>query len=85
MDGSIRFRFAGREDIPLILRFIKELADYEGMLDQVVATEELLDQWLWALPCFSIIFPPSWDVRVFIWRIYTCVLSTGTADLGKHF
>ena len=35
MDGSIRFRFAGREDIPLILRFIKELADYEGMLDQV--------------------------------------------------
>ena len=23
MDGSIRFRFAGREDIPLILRFIK--------------------------------------------------------------
>ena len=46
MDGSIRFRFAGREDIPLILRFIKELADYEGMLDQVVATEELLDQWL---------------------------------------
>ena len=49
MDGSIRFRFAGREDIPLILRFIKELADYEGMLDQVVATEELLDQWLFEM------------------------------------
>ena len=49
MDGSIRFRFAGREDIPLILRFTKELADYEGMLDQVVATEELLDQWLFEM------------------------------------
>ena len=49
MDGSIRFRFAGREDIPPILRFIKELADYEGMLDQVVATEELLDQWLFEM------------------------------------
>ena len=30
----------------MILRFIRELADYEGMLDQVVATEELLNQWL---------------------------------------
>lgn len=102
MDGSIRFRFAGREDIPLILRFIKELADYEGMLDQVVATEELLDQWLFEMQKAEVLlgscggetvgfalffhnFPPSWDVRVFIWRIYTCVLSTGTADLGKHF
>ena len=46
MDGTIRFRFAERGDIPLILRFIKELADYEGMLDQVVATEELLTKWL---------------------------------------
>ena len=65
MDGSIRFRFAGREDIPLILRFIKELADYEGMLDQVVATEELLDQWLFEKQkaevllgsCVFLIFP----------------------------
>lgn len=35
-------RFAREEDTPLILRFIKELADYEEMLDQVVATEEIL-------------------------------------------
>lgn len=35
-------RFAREEDTPLILRFIKELADYEKMLDQVVATEEIL-------------------------------------------
>ncbi len=29
-------------DAPLILQFIKELADYERMLDDVVATEEML-------------------------------------------
>ena len=29
------FRYAQREDIPLILQFIKELADYEKMLDEV--------------------------------------------------
>ena len=36
-DKAVEFRFAKPQDIPLILRFIRELADYEGMLDQVVA------------------------------------------------
>jgi GNAT superfamily N-acetyltransferase len=35
-------RFAEEKDIPYILNFIKELAVYEDMLDQVVATEEIL-------------------------------------------
>ena len=46
MDETIEFRFARRGDVPQILTFIRELADYEGMLDQVVATEELLTKWL---------------------------------------
>lgn len=33
-------------DTALILYFIKELAKYEKMLDQVVATEALLKEWL---------------------------------------
>lgn len=44
--APVTFRFALREDVPLILRFIKELADYEGLLQEVVATEALLEQWL---------------------------------------
>ena len=43
---TMEFRFAAREDIPLILYFIRELAAYEKMLDQVVATESLLEEWL---------------------------------------
>lgn len=39
-------RFASEDDLPLILTFIRELADYEHMLDQVVATEELLRLWM---------------------------------------
>jgi len=35
-------RFASEKDIPLILYFIKELASYENLLDEVVATEEIL-------------------------------------------
>ena len=38
----LTFRFATIQDCPLILDFIKELADYEKMLDEVIATEELL-------------------------------------------
>lgn len=33
------FRFAEEDDCSLILRFIRGLADYEKMSDQVVATE----------------------------------------------
>ena len=39
---AVAYRFAAREDTGLILQFIRELADYEKMLDQVVADEELL-------------------------------------------
>lgn len=41
LDG-FRLRFATERDIPLILYFIRELAAYEVMLDEVTATEELL-------------------------------------------
>lgn len=44
--SQLTFRFAGPEDTGLILSFIRELADYEKMLDQVVATEELLREQL---------------------------------------
>lgn len=35
-------RFAEEKDVKLILDFIKELADYEKLLHEVVATEEIL-------------------------------------------
>lgn len=42
----MEIRFARPDDIPYILGFIQELAFYEKMEDQVVATEELLQEWL---------------------------------------
>jgi len=41
---DFKIRFAQIEDVPLILEFIKELADYEKMLDEVTATEEILEK-----------------------------------------
>ena len=43
------FRFATEEDCSLILSFIRYLAEYEKMSDQVVATEELLREWIFGL------------------------------------
>ena len=42
----VTFRFAQPEDAALILRFIRGLAEYEKMTDEVVATEELLREWI---------------------------------------
>ena len=40
------FRFAEEKDCGLILTFIRYLAEYEKMADQVVATEDLLREWI---------------------------------------
>lgn len=44
--AEFTIRFATQEDVPTILYFIRELAIYEHMLDEVVADEALLRQWI---------------------------------------
>jgi GNAT superfamily N-acetyltransferase len=39
---GLTFRFGTEADVPLVLQFIRELAEYEKLADAVVATEELL-------------------------------------------
>lgn len=46
MEQELTFRYAQRSDTPLILQFIRELAEYEKMSDEVVADEETLEEWL---------------------------------------
>jgi hypothetical protein len=41
-----KIRAASREDVPLILSFIKELAEYERLSHEVVATEDSLREGL---------------------------------------
>jgi len=50
------YRFATENDIPKIFNFIKELAVYEKMEDEVVATEELLHNWLFVQKRVEVIF-----------------------------
>lgn len=50
------FRFATEKDTALILSFIKALAEYEKMSDQVVANEELLREWIFEKKKAEVIF-----------------------------
>lgn len=50
------FRFATEADCALILGFIRGLADYEKMSDQVVATEALLREWIFEKKKAEVLF-----------------------------
>ena len=52
----MNFRVAQPKDVPLILQFIKELADYENMLEEVVATEALLTEWIFEQKKAEVLF-----------------------------
>lgn len=56
MKESFSYRCANRQDVPLVLRFIKELADYEEMLSEVVADEATLEEWLFDKEKAEVIF-----------------------------
>ncbi len=53
---KINFRYATETDAALVLDFIKGLAEYEKMLDEVIATEDLLKEWIFEKKKAEVIF-----------------------------
>ena len=53
---DIRFRFANEKDCRLILKFIRSLAKYEKMSDEVVADEDVLREWIFEKKKAEVIF-----------------------------
>ncbi len=56
MSSNPTFRNAGRGDAALILQFVKQLAEYEKMLDDVVADETTLEEWIFDKQKAEVIF-----------------------------
>lgn len=54
--SDFSYRFATEQDAPLILEFIRGLAEYEKMSDLVVATPELLKYWIFDKQKAEVIF-----------------------------
>lgn len=67
--GKLDFRYAKETDAALILDFIKGLAEYEKMLDEVIATEDLLKEWIFEKKKAEVIFAledeKRWDLHSF--------------------
>ena len=60
----MEIRQATEADVPLILKFIRDLAVYEKLEHKVVATEQGLRQTLFGNPRFALVeYPDSRDVE----------------------
>lgn len=57
MENNIKFRYAEEKDVDLILKYIIELASYEKLEHEVVATPELLKKWIFQERKAEVIFP----------------------------
>ena len=64
MSETMKFRKAAPGDEGLILTFIRELADYEGMLDQVVADEATLHTWIFEKGKAEVLFVLEGETEV---------------------
>jgi GNAT superfamily N-acetyltransferase len=53
---SFQFRYATEKDAALILEFIKGIATYEKMLDEVVNTEEMIKEVVFSMGHAEVIF-----------------------------
>ena len=56
MEDKLIFRSAERKDTPLILQFIKKLAKYEKMENEVVADEKTFESWIFDKQKAEVIF-----------------------------
>lgn len=56
MNEKVEFRYAERKDVSIILHFIKGLADYEKMSDDVIADEATLEEWIFDKNKAEVIF-----------------------------
>lgn len=64
METELTFRYAERKDVPLILKFIKELAEYEKMLNEVVADEKILEERIFDKQKAEVIFALNDNIEV---------------------
>ena len=64
VERKMRFVFAGREDTGEILEFIRGLAEYEHMSDDVVADAESLAYWLFDQKKAEVLFAEEDGIKV---------------------
>ena len=80
---DLTFRIAQRHDTPLILEYIKKLADYEKRLDEVIATEDDIEKWVFDERQAEVIFAQL-DGEVIGFALYFLSFSTYIGNVNMH-
>ena len=80
---ELSFRNAKREDIPLVLKFIKKLAEYEKRLNEVVATEKDLEKWIFDKNQAEVIFALE-DGKEIGFALFFLSFSTYLGNVNLH-
>lgn len=81
--SELTFRNATREDTPLVLEFIKKLAEYEKRLDEVIATEEELEKWIFDENQAEVIFALE-DGKEVGFALFFLSFSTYISNVNLH-
>ena len=80
---ELTFRNATREDITLVLTFIKKLAEYEKRLNEVVATEKDLEKWIFDKKIAEVIFALE-DGKEIGFALFFLSFSTYLGNVNLH-
>ena len=80
---DLTFRIAQRQDSPLILEYIQKLADYEKRLDEVIATEDDIEKWVFDERQAEVIFAQL-DGEVIGFALYFLSFSTYIGNVNMH-
>ena len=80
---DLTFKIAERHDSPLILKYIKKLADYEKRLDEVIATESDIEKWVFDEKQAEVIFAYLND-DVIGFALYFLSFSTYIGNVNMH-
>ena len=82
MIDKLQIRFAVKDDVPLILSLIRELAEYEHLLGSVVATEDILREWLFEKEKAEVIIGEwSWEPVAYALFFYNFSTFLGRSGL----
>jgi GNAT superfamily N-acetyltransferase len=84
MTTDLRIRSAASEDVPLILRLIRELAQYEKLLHEVVATEEALHRHLFGAKAMAEVLIAEWQGQAAGFALFFHNYSTFLAKPGIY-
>ena len=80
---NLTFRIAERSDSALILEYIRKLADYEKRLDEVTATTEDIEKWVFDEKQAEVIFA-SLNGKVIGFALYFLSFSTYIGNVNMH-